>query len=260
MFTQDALAGKHALICGASQGIGQACAVAMARAGARITVLARQAAGLRETLALLEGTRSEHRAVCCDTSELEQVQRAIKEIGPDVDILLCNSGGPAPGPLQTAETAALEQAYRQHVLGPTLFVQAFAPHMRAMHYGRVINIISTSVKVPLPNLGVSNTVRGAVASWAKTLANELGPHGITVNNVLPGYTKTQRLAQIVSNAVQKSGKTREAVEQGFLDDVPARRFAEAAEIAAACTFLASPAAAYINGINLPVDGGRTGCL
>lgn len=260
MFTHDALAGKHALICGASKGIGQACALAMAKAGARVTVLARQLEGLEATVSMLEGTRGRHRAVCCDMSDLTQVQTAIKEIGPDVDIVLCNSGGPAPGPLQGASLEALEGAFCQHVLANTLLVQAFIPHMREKRYGRIINIISTSVKIPLPNLGVSNTIRGAVASWAKTLANELGPSGITVNNVLPGYTKTQRLEQIIQNAMAKTGKTKAEVEQGFLADVPAQRFAEASELAAACTFLASDAASYINGINLPVDGGRTGCL
>jgi 3-oxoacyl-[acyl-carrier protein] reductase len=193
-------------------------------------------------------------------ADLEQVRMALGVLSKDVDILLANSGGPPPGPLQSCETEALAQAFRQHVLAQTLIVQAVIPHMRERRYGRIINIISTSVKIPLPNLGVSNTVRGAVASWAKTLANELGPSGITVNNVLPGYTKTQRLEQIIQNAMQKSGRSRADVEQGFLADVPVQRFAEAREVAEACLFLASPAASYINGINLPVDGGRTGCL
>ncbi len=260
MFTQEALAGKHALVCGASQGIGQACARALARSGARVTLLARQLDGLERTLASLEGSKEAHRAVSCDMSETEQVKSAIQSIGPEVDILVCNSGGPAPGPLHLADTGALELAFRQHVLAQTLLAQAFIPHMREKNFGRIINIVSTSVKIPLPNLGVSNTVRGAVASWAKTLANELGPHGITVNNILPGYTKTQRLEQIIHNAMQKTGKSRPEVEQSYLADVPARRFAEATEIAAACLFLATDSAAYINGINLPVDGGRTGCL
>ncbi len=181
-------------------------------------------------------------------------------IGADVDVLICNSGGPNPGPLLAAETEALDAAFTQHVLANLLLVQAFVPHMRAKKFGRIINIISTSVKIPLPNLGVSNTVRGAVASWAKTLAGELGPHGITVNNILPGYTSTQRLEQILVNNVQKTGQSREEVEKGFLKDVPVGRFAEAQELAYACVFLASPMAGYINGINLPVDGGRTGCL
>jgi len=132
--------------------------------------------------------------------------------------------------------------------------------MKAEKYGRIINVISTSVKQPIPNLGVSNTIRGAVASWAKTLAGELGEFGITVNNVLPGFTMTQRLTSIIENNAKKSGATIEEVEMKMRNETPTRRFAEASEVANAIAFLASPAASYINGINLPVDGGRTACL
>lgn len=232
----------------------------LARAGARVTVLARSQQNLDITMKSLEGLGQGHRPVVCDVSDLSQVRAAIAVIGSDVDILVCNSGGPNPGPLLAAETGALEAAFTQHLLANLLLVQAFVPHMQAKKFGRIINIISTSVKIPLPNLGVSNTVRGAVASWAKTLAGELGPHGITVNNILPGFTRTQRLEQILTNSMQKTGQSREDVEKGFLKDVPAGRFAEAQELAYACAFLASPLAGYINGINLPVDGGRTGCL
>lgn len=254
------MTGKHALVCGASKGIGQACALELARAGARVTVLARSQANLESTIKQLEELGPGHRPVVCDVSDLDQVRAAIRTIGPDVDILVCNSGGPNPGPLVNAETSALTEAFTQHLLANLLLVQAFVPHMQAQKFGRIINIISTSVKVPLANLGVSNTVRGAVASWAKTLANELGPHGITVNNILPGFTRTQRLEQIVAGNMQKTGLPREEVERNFLKDVPAARFAEAQELAYACAFLASKHASYINGINLPVDGGRTGCL
>jgi 3-oxoacyl-[acyl-carrier protein] reductase len=254
------MTGKHALVCGASKGIGQACAIELARAGARVTVLARSLANLEATMKSLKEWGQGHRPVVCDVSDLNQVRAALPEIGRDVDILVCNSGGPSPGPLLNAETSALEEAFSQHVLANLILVQAFVPHMQTQRFGRIINIISTSVKIPLPGLGVSNTVRGAVASWAKTLANELGPHGITVNNILPGFTRTQRLEQILINTMQKTGKSREEVEQGFLKDVPTGRFAEAQELAHACLFLASKEASYINGINLPVDGGRTGCL
>lgn len=260
MFTRDSMTGKHALVCGASKGIGQACAIELARAGARVTVLARSEANLETTMKRLNEWGQGHRPVVCDVSDLNQVRAALPMIGREVDILICNSGGPSPGPLLNAETSALEEAFSQHVLANLILVQAFVPHMQAQRFGRIINIISTSVKIPLPGLGVSNIVRGAVASWAKTLANELGPQGITVNNILPGFTRTQRLEQILTNTMQKSGKTREEVEQGFLKDVPAGRFAEAQELAHACLFLASKEASYINGINLPVDGGRTGCL
>ncbi len=260
MATRDSMTGKHALVCGASKGIGQACALELARAGARITILARSANQLEATMQSLQEISHGHRFVVCDLNDLNQVRSVVPAIGLEVDVLLCNSGGPNPGPLLQAETSDLVLAFQQHVLANLLLVQAFVPHMQAQNFGRIINIISTSVKIPLPGLGVSNTVRGAVASWAKTLANELGPFGITVNNILPGFTRTQRLEQIISNRMQKSALSREDVERSFLQDVPAARFAEAEEIAYACAFLASPQAAYINGINLPVDGGRTGCL
>ncbi|MBC7661298.1 MAG: SDR family oxidoreductase [Chitinophagaceae bacterium] len=260
MLINDALAGKHALVCGASQGIGQACAIELAKAGARVTVLARNRETLNDTVQALSAFGSGHRSVVCDLADTRQLSETMATIGPDVDILVCNSGGPAPGPLTEAGAAALETAFQQHVVSNLLLVQAFTPHMKKQKYGRVINIISTSVKVPLPNLGVSNVVRGATASAAKTFANELGPFGITVNNILPGFTKTQRLEQIIGGRQNKTGADRADVEKSLLSDVPAGRFAEAQETAYACVFLASPFAAYINGINLPVDGGRTGCL
>jgi 3-oxoacyl-[acyl-carrier protein] reductase len=132
--------------------------------------------------------------------------------------------------------------------------------MKKDGYGRIINVISTSVKIPLHGLGVSNTIRGAVASWAKTMANELGEFGITVNNVLPGATQTERLKNIIDAKSTKQNLSTAEVEKEMLAEIPLRRFAKPDEIASAVAFLASPAAAYINGINVPVDGGRTGCL
>jgi 3-oxoacyl-[acyl-carrier protein] reductase len=260
MLTQDALTGKHALVCGASQGIGQACAIELAKAGARVTVLARNKQSLETTLATLAQYGSGHKAVICDLSDMRQLSSILPTTCADVDILICNSGGPAPGPMTAAEAPALEAAFTQHVLSNVALIQACSVHMKKQKYGRVINIISTSVKVPLPNLGVSNTVRAAMASSAKTFANELGAFGITVNNILPGFTKTQRLEQIIQNNQAKTGNERSEVEDGFMKDVPAKRFGEAQETAFAVLFLASPFASYINGVNLPVDGGRTGCL
>ncbi len=260
MLIQDALAGKHALVCGASQGIGQACAIELAKAGARITILARNAESLGKTLTILAKHGSGHKAVRCDLGDMRQLSGILPTLAFDVDILVCNSGGPAPGPLVDAEASALEAAFTQHVLSNLALVQACSPHMKKQKYGRIINIISTSVKIPLPNLGVSNIVRAATANAAKTFANELGPYGITVNNILPGYTKTQRLEQIITNNQAKTGNNRDEIEESFLKDIPLKRFAEAQETAYACAFLASPFASYINGINLPVDGGRTGCL
>jgi 3-oxoacyl-[acyl-carrier protein] reductase len=177
-----------------------------------------------------------------------------------VHILVNNTGGPPGGPVSGADSAAFERAFRQHLLANQALVQAVLPGMQAARWGRIVNVISTSVKEPIAGLGVSNTIRGAVASWSKTLATELGGHGITVNNVLPGYTRTQRLDQILHDRAQATGQPEETIAKGMLATVPAGRFAEAAELGAVIAFLCSPAAGYVNGINVPVDGGRTKSL
>lgn len=177
-----------------------------------------------------------------------------------VDIVVLNSGGPPPGPAHEADIEQFEAAFRQHLLAFQAVVRAVVPGMKERNYGRIINVISTSVKQPLHDLGVSNTIRGAVAQWSKTLSNELGPFGITVNNVLPGATATERLATIIRNKSIKSGMIEEQVRLGMLHEIPLGRFAQPEEIAYAVAFLAGPSGAYINGINLPVDGGRTGNL
>jgi 3-oxoacyl-[acyl-carrier protein] reductase len=179
---------------------------------------------------------------------------------PPVHILVNNTGGPPAGPAFTAQPAEFAQAFSNHLVCNHILMQAVAPGMKAEKYGRIINIISTSIKQPITGLGVSNTVRAAVANWAKTLAEELGPFGITVNNVLPGATKTTRLESIIANRAKVSGATVEEITQKMIAEIPVGRFAEPAEIAYAVAFLVSPAAAYINGVSLPVDGGRTGCL
>ena len=234
------LNGKHALVCGASEGIGRAAAHELALLGADVTLLAR-------------------RADVLETERLLSQAQALSA-GKPVHILVNNTGGPPGGPVQAAESDAFERAFRQHLLANQALVQAVLPGMRAARFGRIVNVISTSVKEPIAGLGVSNTIRGAVASWAKTLASELGGFGITVNNVLPGYTRTQRLDQILSDRAQATGQPQEAIAKGMLATVPAGRFAEASELAAAIAFLCTPAAGYINGVNLPVDGGRTKSL
>jgi 3-oxoacyl-[acyl-carrier protein] reductase len=257
------LRGRHALVCGASQGIGRACAVELASLGANVTALARRADVLRalcDALPRPHATQS-HAWVAGDLADpatAAQVQ-ALATQNP-VLILVNNSGGPPPGTVADAQAAQFLAAFHQHLLGGHALLQAVLPGMKAARWGRVVNVISTSVKEPIPGIGVSNTIRGAVASWAKTLAHELGPHGITVNNVLPGSTETPRIAQIVAARARAGGHSEDAVRAEMRAHVPAGRFAEPSEVAAAVAFLASPAAAYINGINLPVDGGRTQSL
>lgn len=257
------LTGKRAWVGGASKGIGRATAKALAAAGAQVTVLARNEQALQELLAELPGIG--HRYIVADYSKPQDLGAKVATHFaqyPDEQpsILVNNTGGPAAGPVLKATTAAFVAAFEQHLLANQVLVQELAPKMLLLGGGSIINIISTSVKQPLSNLGVSNTIRAAVANWAKTLANELGPSNIRVNNVLPGATATERLSAIIENKMKQSGKSREEVEAAMQAQVPLRRFAQAEEIAAAVLFLASPAAAYISGINLPVDGGRTACL
>jgi 3-oxoacyl-[acyl-carrier protein] reductase len=258
------LTGHHALVCGASQGIGRACALELAKLGARVTVLARRADALRRVVADLPcaDTAQAHDFLVADSGDTDGLHAAVqRRIAQDpVHILVNNSGGPPPGPAHGAQIDAFLDAYRQHLIANHVLAEAVIPGMQAAGYGRIVNIISTSVKEPIAGLGVSNTTRWAVASWAKTLARELAASGITVNNVLPGFTHTPRIEQIVRIRAEKSGDSHEQVQHAMLTDVPMGRLAEPAEIAAAVAFLASPAASYITGINLPVDGGRTRSL
>ena len=254
------LTGQRALVCGSTRGIGRACALELARQGAAVTLAARDETRLREVRAELSGDAGQtHHYVWADFADPPSLQRKIRrhldETGP-VHILVNNTGGPPAGPVLEAEPEAFTDAFARHLICNQLLVQAVVPGMRQAGYGRIINIISVSVKGPIAGLGVSNTIRGAVASWAKTLAGELGPAGITVNNVLPGYTATERLVSLIELRAAEAGVSVEELERRLQREVPLRRFARPEETAAAVAFLASPAASYISGINLPVDGGR----
>lgn len=257
------LKNKTALVCGSTQGIGKAVAMALAGLGANVALIARNENALKEVKAALPaGGNQLHTYLCVDFSQPARVGEIVGQFtrrGP-VHILVNNTGGPASGPVLDASVADFEAAFRQHLLCNQVLVQACADGMKNSGYGRIINIISTSVKQPLPNLGVSNTIRAAVANWSKTLANELGRYGITVNNVLPGATLTQRLSSLIEAKSKKTGRDAKELAEEMKREIPMGRFADPAEIAAAVAFLASPAAAYVNGINLPVDGGRTSNL
>lgn len=251
---------KNALVGGASAGIGRATAIELAALGANVTLMARTTSALEATLATLDTSQGQkHGYLSVDFSDsqdlLNQVT-ALLEAQP-MHILVNNTGGPAGGPITEARGEAFLMTYHNHLICNQLLAQAVLPGMKASGYGRIVNIISTSVKEPLDGLGVSNTTRWAVAAWAKTWANEVGQFGITVNNVLPGFTRTGRLEEIIEKRAAANASSREAVETQFKSQVPMRRFAEPSEVASAVAFLASPAAGYINGINLPVDGGRT---
>ena len=258
------LTNKTALVGGSTQGIGWAVALKLAERGARVVLLARNEDKLRAAAAQLPTpAQQQHTYLVADYAQPDQVAAAVNAFlaaGNTVHVLVNNTGGPAAGPLLDAEPDAFVAAFQQHLINNQRLAQAVVPGMRASGYGRIVNIISTSVKVPLHGLGVSNTVRAAVGNWSKTLANELAADGITVNNVLPGATQTGRLAQIIHNKAEKTGKSDADVSHEMASEVPMKRLAQPQEIAAAIAFLASPAASYINGINVPVDGGRTLCL
>ncbi len=258
------LENKKAFVCGSTQGSGKAIAIELSGLGAEVILIARNEEKLKQTLSELKTSKGQkHKYICADFSKplvlKEKVENWIKDNG-SVHILINNTGGPPSGKAIDAGLDEFVQAFNNHLLCNHLLVQAIEPGMKEAGYGRIINIISTSVKQPIPGLGVSNTIRGAVANWAKTLSMELAPFGITVNNVLPGATETSRITSIIEKRAEKNAVSKEAVRLEMQHEIPARRFAEASEIAAAAAFLATPAAGYITGINLPVDGGRTACL
>ncbi|MAY83244.1 MAG: short-chain dehydrogenase [Flavobacteriales bacterium] len=254
------LKGKRALVCGSTAGIGKAIATELAGMGAEVVLLARNEEKLKKEVLELPSEGQQHSYLQADFSNLESLERALLRLEKPIHILINNTGGPPGGPITEAKLEEFQAAFSMHLLCNHLLVQHVKESMITEGYGRIINIISTSVKVPLKGLGVSNTIRGAVANWSKTMANELGVHGITVNNVLPGATATERLSSIVTNKAKKTGQAEADVHKAMESAVPLGRVAQPEEVAAAAAFLASPAASYINGINLPVDGGRTGSL
>jgi 3-oxoacyl-[acyl-carrier protein] reductase len=253
------LSGRHALVCGASAGIGRAAAVALASLGARVTALARSEDRLRALIPELEAAGAgQARGLVADLEDrpaLESsVQDLLAEVG-SVHILVNNAGGPPSGPLLEASEADLLRYFGIHVLSFHLLVRLALPGMAAAGFGRIVNVASTSVREPIPNLGVGNTIRGALAGWAKSLSRELPP-GVTINNVLPGYIGTERLASLKQALSQRTGKSPEQVEADWLASVPEARLGRPQELAAAIAFLCSPAAAFVRGVSLPVDGGR----
>ena len=259
MGSASGLSGRHALVCGASRGIGRATALALAELGAELTILARS----RELLEALEpeliaaGAPAVH-ILCADLDEREALGASIRAhlaAHGAIHIVVNNTGGPPAGPLLEADDATFETAFGRHILAAHRIVQLVLPGMREAGYGRFIQVLSTSVREPIPNLGVSNTMRAAVASWAKTLSRELPP-GVTINNVLPGFTDTTRLAAIAEGAMRRTGKSYDEVHAGWMAQTPEGRLGRPEELAAAIAFLASPAASFIRGATLPVDGGR----
>ena len=253
------LDGLHALVGGGTQGIGFATAQEMALLGAHVTLLARRAEALQEAITCLPCSNGQvHGWIATDMAQADALHAQVQALAAarPVHVLVNNTAGPPSGPAHSADIGAYLDAFQRHLIANQLLVQVVLPGMRGANWGRIVNVVSTSVREPIANLGVSNTIRGAVAGWAKTLSRELAPFGITVNNVLPGYTATTRIDQIVRDRVASSGQSEQAVLDAMRKTVPAGRFAQPSEIGGVIAFLCAPAAAYINGVSLAVDGGR----
>lgn len=255
------LRNKRAIVCGSTQGIGKAIAIELAKQGVSLTLIARNEQVLKTVLEKLDTSLAQtHTYLCVDFSD-DNFKKKIDSLkDSNFDILINNTGGPAAGPITDADPKDFLLAFKMHLLNNQVLIQKVVAGMKKNSFGRIINIISTSVKAPIPGLGVSNTIRAAVANWAKTLSLELGSYGITVNNVLPGFTNTNRLKSLIEKKSSILGKSTSEVEKEMKKSVPLNRFGEAEEVANAVVFLSSPAASYISGINLPVDGGRTASL
>jgi 3-oxoacyl-[acyl-carrier protein] reductase len=257
------LSGKQALICGSTQGIGLAIAKEFSEAGADCVLLARNKEALENALTQLSSrNQQKHQYLVADFSKPEELKKVIERFSKDstIHILVNNTGGPKPGMIASEEEQKFLDAFQQHIICNQILAKAVIPGMKNAGYGRIINIISTSVKIPISNLGVSNTIRAAVAAWAKTLSNEVGEFNITVNNILPGYTSTARLQSLLEANAAKRGTTPEVIAKEMIEKIPLRRFGNPAETAAVAAFLASPAASYVNGVSIPVDGGGTGTI
>ncbi|KXK40919.1 MAG: SDR family oxidoreductase [Saprospiraceae bacterium] len=257
------LKGKNALVIGGSKGLGKASAVALSQLGANVILLSRNSDLLLDAVNDLTINDGQHHSfIVADVTDVNGLQRKVKSLVQNrpIHILINNTGGPAPGAILSADGDEFKQAFNQHLIVNHTIAGLVVPGMKKYGYGRIINMISVSAKTPITGLGVSNTVRAAVAAWSKTLSNELAPFGITVNNILPGFTHTDSLKEFISNRASKTAKSIEEIENELKSNIPMARFGKTEEIAAAVAFLASPAASYITGVNLQVDGGSTACL
>lgn len=255
------LSGKNALVCGASKGIGKSIALTLAESGANVTIVSRNESLLKTVLQSLNTDNGQqHDSIALDFQDIDATKQHLSSMKEDYHILINNAGGPKSGKAYDADIEDFEKAFKIHLHSSHLLANHIVQFMQNEGYGRIINIISTSVKVPIDGLGVSNTVRGAMASWAKTLSNELGGYGITVNNVLPGFTDTDRLRELIAARANAAGLKETVIEEKMKESVPAGRFATPEEIAAMVCFLASPFASYVNGTSIRVDGGKTGSI
>jgi 3-oxoacyl-[acyl-carrier protein] reductase len=258
------LTNKTALVCGASQGLGLASAIELALLGANVIIASRDEQKLKISIQNLDTSKGQqHYYLAIDLSNPDATRQTVSDFLAKINtihILINNAGGPPSGPMLETDEIEFEKAFKTHVISSHLLAQLLVPLMKQEGYGRIINIVSTSVKQPINGLGISNSIRAAVANWAKTLANEIGSFGITVNNVLPGLANTDRLEYLFEKQAAQQGVDKQTILERTIASIPAKRLGQPSEFGAVVAFLCSPAAAYVNGINLPVDGGRTGSL
>lgn len=258
------LKGKTAIVCGSTQGLGLASAQEIAALGANVVLFSRNEPKLKTAVQTLDVSMGQqHSYLVADFNHFSEVKKVIHSYlnkNGSAEILINNSGGPKGGLLLEAQEEEFLETFNRHLICSHILAKALVPLMKAAGYGRIVNIISTSVKQPIPGLAVSNTIRGAMASWSKTLATEVGPLGITVNNVLPGYTRTARYDELMNASAEKTGKSIEELEEAMINSIPLRKIGEPKDFGALVAFLCSPSAGYISGTNIPVDGGRLMCL
>ena len=258
------LTGKTALVCGSTQGIGKESAIQLAKSGTRVILAARNEKKLQTVKQELDAiNQQKNDFICADFDNYEFLYSQVKEFISNkniIHILVNNSGGPDPGSLIESNSKQFIDGFNRHLINNHNLSMLLFPGMKSSSFGRIINVISISVKQPIPDLGVSNTIRGAVASWAKTLSYEFAPFNITVNNILPGLTDTVRLRTLIESIAKKNNRSIKEVTKEMESSIPSKRFAHPRETAAAIVFLASEQAEYINGISLPVDGGKTQSL
>jgi 3-oxoacyl-[acyl-carrier protein] reductase len=256
----SSLVGLNALICGSTSGIGLSTAKEFSKLGANVTLFSRSEGKLNECLSLLtRSNNQEHQYLVGDFNDPKDIQSIINnhvDAGNNYHVLINNSGGPKGGPIAEAKISEFMKTFNRHLICNHVLATALLNGMKTFNYGRIINIISTSVREPIQGLGVSNTIRGAVASWAKTLSIEIAKHGITVNNILPGFTETDRLSSLIKAKSTSQDKSEEIIAKEMKAQVPLGRFGVPLEIAKAIAYLASPSAGYVNGVSLAVDGGR----
>ena len=245
-YASDALKGMRAVVCGASKGIGRATAEMLAACGADVIGLSRSAPDI-------PGVRS----ISLDLEDAAAIEKTIAGIlvaGP-IHILINNAGGPPGGPLLDNDVEDFEAPFKRHLHAAHQITQMVVPPMEEAGMGRIVNIISTSVREPIPNIGLSNTLRGAMASWAKSLSREL-PSCVTINNILPGFTDTDRLGSLAESIESKTGRSQQEIHDTWMSQVPIGRLIDPMETASAVTFLCLPQSGGIRGISLAVDGGR----